>query len=69
MKNLEKKIYEALTNRNAENEIYAYVVRVKDSPSEDKSFLHVEDALEYRRSLGGRGTLYYFTGNLDELRL
>ncbi len=68
MKDLEKRIYEALTNRNAESEIYAYVVRVKGSPSEDKSFLHVEDALAYRHSLGGRGTLYYFTGSLQEMR-
>ena len=68
MKDLQKRIYEALTNRDAENEIYAYVVRVNGSPSEDKSFLHVEDALEYRHSLGERGTLYYFTGSLQEMR-
>ena len=68
MKDLEERIYKALTNRDAESKLYAYVVRVKGSPSEDKSFLRVEDALEYRRSLGEKGTLFYFTGNLHELR-
>ena len=68
MNEIEKRIYEALVDHDSEGEIYAYVVRVKDSPSEDRTFLHINDAIKYSRSLNGRGTPYGFAGSFTELK-
>lgn len=68
MNKLEKRIYKVLTDHDSEGAFYAYIVRVKDSPNEDKTFLNLNDALEYSRSLAGRGTLYAFVGSFTELK-
>ncbi len=68
MNKLEKRIYKILTDHDSEGAFYACVVRVKDSPSEDKTILDINDALEYCHSLGGRGTLYAFAGSFTELK-
>ena len=68
MNEIEKRIYEALLDHKSEGEMYAYVVRVKDSPSEDKTFLHCNDAIKYSLSFGERATPYAFAGSFTELK-
>ena len=68
MNKLEKRINKILTDHDSEGAFYACVVRVKKSPNEDKIFLNINDALEYKRSLAGRGALYAFAGSFTELK-